>query len=56
MTEKSLSYPKSNKNVALNVPKQNISNKKIYFDSDGTEIKIGYDEQTGIGFVEIISE
>lgn len=37
-------------------PKQNLNNKKIYFDSDGTEIKIGYDDQTGIGFVEIISE
>ncbi|MEI7918955.1 MAG: hypothetical protein WCH65_01745 [bacterium] len=35
---------------------QTLKNKKIYFDSDGTEIKIGYDEQTGVGFVEIISE
>lgn len=33
---------------------QTLKNKKIYFDSNGTEIKIGYDEQTGIGFVEII--
>ncbi|MFA6256655.1 MAG: hypothetical protein WC606_05795 [Candidatus Absconditabacterales bacterium] len=35
---------------------QNLKNKKIYFDTDGTEIKIGYDEKTGIGFVEIIAE
>ncbi len=31
-------------------------NKKIYFNSDGTEIKIGYDDETGVGFVEIVSE
>ncbi len=42
--------------IILNSTKQKISNKKIYFDSDGTEIKIGYDEKTGIGFVELISE
>jgi hypothetical protein len=42
------------KKVILYKNRQNISNKKIYFDSDGTEIKIGYDEQTGVGFVEII--
>jgi hypothetical protein len=36
--------------------KQNIANKKIYFDADWTEIKIGYDDQTGVGFVEIISD
>ena len=42
------------KEIILNSTKQNISNKKIYFDSDGTEIKIGYDEKTGIGFIEII--
>lgn len=41
-------------NIVFRTDKQNISNKKIYFDSDGTEIKIGYDEKTGIGFVEII--
>ncbi|MEI6671992.1 MAG: hypothetical protein WCL02_01135 [bacterium] len=35
--------------------KQKLNNKKIYFDSDGTEIKIGYDEKTGVGFVELIS-
>jgi len=46
----------SDKKIVLDNNKQNISNKKIYFDSDGTEIKIGYDEKTGIGFVEIISE
>ncbi|MEI7557555.1 MAG: hypothetical protein WCJ45_01575 [bacterium] len=35
--------------------KNTIQNKKIYFDADGTEIKIGYDNETGAGFVEIIS-
>jgi len=44
----------SENEVILNSKKQKISNKKIYFDSDGTEIKIGYDEKTGVGFVEII--
>ena len=44
------------KEIILNSTKQKISRKKIYFDSDGTEIKIGYDEKTGIGFVELISE
>ena len=43
-----------NKNKEIHI--QNIKNKKIYFDADGTEIKIGYDEETGIGFVEIIKE
>lgn len=42
--------------ISLHTQKQNLSNKKIYFDSDGTEIKIWYDEETGTGFVEIISE
>lgn len=41
-------------NISFNTKKQNLNNKKIYFNSDGTEIKIWYDEQTGIGFVEII--
>ena len=36
--------------------KQNLNNKRIYFDSEGSEIKIKYDETTGLGFVEIISE
>lgn len=42
--------------IELDNHKQNLKNKKIYFDSDGTEIKIGYDEQTWVGFVEIISD
>lgn len=46
----------SNKKIMLDNKTQNINNKKIYFDSDGTEIKIGYDYETGFGFVEIISE
>ncbi|EKD25095.1 MAG: hypothetical protein ACD_80C00118G0004 [uncultured bacterium (gcode 4)] len=40
--------------IHLHTNKQNLNNKKIYFDSDGTEIKIWYDEETGVGFVEII--
>jgi len=56
MSDNTPSYKKDEKAVSLDVPKQNLKNKKIYFDSDGTEIKIGYDEQTGVGFVEIISE
>lgn len=46
----------SDQNILPNSNKQNLKNKKIYFDSDGTEIKIGYDEQTWVGFVEIISD
>lgn len=45
----------SENEVIINPAKQKINNKKIYFDSDGTEIKIGYDEKTGVGFVELIS-
>ncbi len=44
----------SEEKITLDSTKQNISNKKIYFDSDGTEIKIGYDDQIGVGFIEII--
>ncbi|MCX6824958.1 MAG: hypothetical protein NTY80_01925 [candidate division SR1 bacterium] len=44
------------KKIVVRDIKQNINNKKIYFDSDGTEIKIGYDEETGVGFVEIIGK
>ena len=36
--------------------KQNLQNKKIYFDADGTQVKIGYDEETGVGFVQLITE
>jgi len=45
----------SENEIILTTPKQKLKNKKIYFDSDGTEIKIGYDEKTGIGFVEVIT-
>jgi hypothetical protein len=37
------------------IPKPKIKNKKIYFDADGTEVKIGYDDTIGVGFVEIIT-
>lgn len=56
MTENILSCNKDENTVSLNSPKQKIPNKKIYFDSDGTEVKIGYDEETGTGFVELITE
>ncbi len=42
--------------VVLDTKTQNLKNKKIYFDSNWTEVKIGYDEEKGIGFVEIVSE
>jgi hypothetical protein len=45
----------SEEQLTIDIPKQKFKNKKIYFDSDGTEIKIGYDEKTGIGFVEVIA-
>ncbi len=54
MEEKS--QPNSDKYVIIDNKKQNLKNKKIYFDSDWTEVKIGYDEETWIGFVEIISD
>lgn len=40
----------------ISILKQTLNNKKIYFNSEWTEIKIGYDENTSIWFVEIISE
>ena len=46
----------SREEISRNTKKQHLANKKIYFDADGTEIKIGYDDQTGVGFVEIIAE
>ena len=49
-------WKKKDSTPKIETQKQNLNNKKIYFDSDGTEIKIGYDEQTGVGFVEIIKE
>jgi len=44
----------SEEKIILHPNKKNLNNKKIYFDSDGTEIKIGYDDETGVGFIEII--
>lgn len=46
----------SEEKIVLNPNKKNIKNKKIYFDSNGTEVKIWYDDETGVGFVEIISK
>ncbi len=40
--------------IVLYTPKQDLRNKKIYFDANGTEVKIWYDDETGVGFVEII--
>ncbi|MCX6822591.1 MAG: hypothetical protein NTX91_01150 [candidate division SR1 bacterium] len=36
--------------------KPTLNNKKIYFDAEGTQVKIGYDEETGVGFVQLIKE
>ena len=49
LSKQEMSYDKNRRTQI-----QNLKNKKIYFDADGTEIKIGYEEQTGAGFVEII--
>jgi hypothetical protein len=43
----------SENEIILTTPKQKLKNKKIYFDSDGTHIEIGYDDETGVGFIEI---
>ena len=56
MTTSFINDDASEEKIIMDSTKQNLNNKKIYFDSDGTEIKIGYDDQTGVGFVEIISE
>lgn len=42
--------------IVLDGSHQTIANKKIYFDPEGAEVKVGYDQTTGVGFVEIISE
>ena len=36
--------------------KPTLNNKKIYFDAEWTQVKIGYDEVTGVGFVQLIRE
>ncbi len=57
MNNISLSNKKiSEEKIIIDNTHQKIANKKIYFDSDKTEIKIGYNEEIGIGFVEFISE
>lgn len=55
-SKKSGSQILEEKVIKLDTKNQNLKNKKIYFDSDWTEVKIGYDENTWVGFVEIISE
>lgn len=55
MKKKASSNDISSENeIILTTSKQNLKNKKIYFDSEGTHIEIGYDDTTGVGFVEII--
>ena len=56
MLPKEQDLPYKNQQKTNDITLQNLKNKKIYFDSDGTQIKIGYDDTTGIGFVEISSE
>ncbi|MEI6774603.1 MAG: hypothetical protein WCL18_07650 [bacterium] len=56
MATSQISEKNDDSNIKFHSAQQNIKNKKIYFDSNGTEIKIGYDDETGIGFVELISE
>ena len=57
MTTSPINDKTSEEKITINNIKQkNIANKKIYFDSDGTEVKIWYDNETGVGFVEIISD
>jgi len=56
MNDTHTSPDREDNKISFTTKKQNLKNKKIYFDSDGTEIKIGYDDETGLGFVEIVSE
>lgn len=42
--------------IVLDSTTTKIPNKKIYFDPEGTHVKIGYDEETGVGFVQLIKE
>ncbi len=44
----------SENEIILTTSKQKLKNKRIYFDSEWTHIEIGYDDVTGVGFVEII--
>lgn len=53
---KNIIVPLSEEKIILDTKTQCLKNKKIYFDSDWTEIKIGYDEEKWIGFVEIVSD
>jgi len=56
MKKQELSESDSINKLVISWKKQNLKNKKIYFDSDWTEVRIGYDQETWIGFVEIISD
>lgn len=35
---------------------QKLQNKKIYFDADNTQVNIGYDAETWVGFVQLTKE
>jgi len=52
--------PQRNQNDEIHIisdtEKPNLNNKKIYFDAEWTQVKIGYDEETGVGFVQLINE
>ena len=55
-SNKKIKLPLLEEKIILDIRSQSLKNKKIYFDSDWTEVKIGYNEETWIGFVEIISD
>ena len=42
--------------IISDTEKPNLNNKKIYFEAEWTQVKIGYDEETGVGFVQLINE
>ncbi|MCX6824138.1 MAG: hypothetical protein NT085_03340 [candidate division SR1 bacterium] len=42
--------------ILSDTDKPTLNNKKIYFDAEGTQVKIGYDEATGVGFIQLIKE
>ena len=42
---KNISFPESKEKIIFDTKIQHLKNKKIYFDPEETEIKIGYDEE-----------
>ena len=56
MLLKSEERPKERIEIHSETNKKHFKNKKIYFDSNESEIKIGYNDETGIGFIEIIDK